>query len=137
MTLAQGCPNSGPVSDRLVKLCTRFYKLLSRFAGEHLTANKKQTRTRTPLPLAQGFIDLVAGVNSELTPTVYIFIQQTQLNEMGAILESKENAEHAARGSSKLAKRAKKEGQLVPGLIFQMEDFEKQLVRLSKAGKKI
>ena len=70
-----GHPPAGSTCDRLVKLCSRFYKLL-------------------------------------------------------AALEGKENA----RGSAKVAKRARRESHLVPGLIFQVEDYEKQLVRLSKTG---
>ena len=127
-----GHPPAGSTCDRLVKLCSRFYKLLAALAADQLAASRHRApgSRAAPAPLPAAFVDLVAGVNSALTPAVYVFIQQAQLEAMDAALEGKE----IARGSAKVAKRARRESHLVPGLIFQVEDYEKQLVRLSKTG---
>lgn len=71
----------------------------------------------------------IAWINGKLTPVTYAYI--------GSVEGDAENAEPADAKSHKraLSTRLRREGRIVPDLIFAIEDYERQLLRLSRAGR--
>lgn len=122
-------PESGSLADALARLCTRLYRCVAATSRAHL-AGKRGREAATSLP--PGYLDLVARVNAAFTPSVYACVQEAQAAAgEGARPEGGKRARAAA---GRLTRRVRKESQVVPALVFQIEEHEKQLIRLSRAG---
>ncbi|RMZ53067.1 hypothetical protein APUTEX25_001186 [Auxenochlorella protothecoides] len=123
-------PESGSLADALARLCTRLYRCVAATSRAHL-AGKRGREAATSLP--PGYLDLVARVNAAFTPSVYACVQEAQAAAgEGARPEGGKRARAAA---GRLTRRVRKESQVVPALVFQIEEHEKQLIRLSRAGR--
>ncbi|XP_060197754.1 uncharacterized protein LOC132626781 isoform X1 [Lycium barbarum] len=107
-----------PQAEQLVKLAARFYKNLARMS-KLLIASKG---VKQPLPSLK-YQKLVEITSRQLTAPLYNFVplmQRTQLE----ITKSKA-----------LVNKIKRENRCIPDLIYQIEDYEKYLIQISKATK--
>ncbi|KAL4855268.1 Fanconi anemia group I protein [Chlorella vulgaris] len=140
-----GVEFAGKPCEVLLKHLTRLYKLLGTAATGQLPQRGAGSGTAS---ISGKFADLVAWVNQSCTPVVNDFItaahwrreeaadeeagQQENAgadNEEGAAKKIKKRARAAAAAS-----KPKGEAKQVPNLIFQIEQFEKLLIQLSKAA---
>lgn len=137
--------------DGLTKILTALYRTLGATSA-HLLAGKRGPGARAggARSLPPPFLDLVAWVNSSCTPAVYAWVQAAAAgppsdragvggeNQDGNAGPAHKRRKHAAAGSGhSVARRVKKEASLVPHLIFSIEEHEKHLIKLSKAGARI
>ncbi|XP_068658858.1 uncharacterized protein [Aristolochia californica] len=107
-----------PQSEQLVKLAGRFYKCLARMAK--LCIAPKGCKQPPP---GNKFQRLAEVTCKKLTAPLYNFVAMIQRNQQ-------ENIQ--GRG---FIKKIQRENKCVPDLIFQIEDYEKYLIRLSKVTK--
>ncbi len=56
------------------------------------------------------------------------------LSSTGGDEKAAKAARKRQRALATAASKARRESKLVPNLVFQIEDYEKQLIRLSKTG---
>ncbi|KAJ9699622.1 hypothetical protein PVL29_005473 [Vitis rotundifolia] len=107
-----------PQAEHLLRLITRFYKHLARMS-------KLRIAPKGCKPLLPGlnFQKLVELTCRQLTVPLYSFVALMQRDQQ-------ENAK--SRG---LLSKIKRENRCIPDLIFQIEDYEKYLIQLSKATK--
>ncbi|MQM05472.1 hypothetical protein Taro_038280 [Colocasia esculenta] len=106
-------------AEQLLKLSAKFYKLLARTA-KHQIASKKGGKQLLP---GHKFEKLAEVTCKRLTVPLYSFVASMQRNQQG-------NAQ-----SRKLISRIKRENKWIPELIFQIEDYEKYLIQLSRLTK--
>ncbi|KAL4443972.1 hypothetical protein ABPG75_011709 [Micractinium tetrahymenae] len=129
----------GTPCEALVKSLIRLYKLLG-LAAKAQAAPKGHKKDAPPLSAA--FTELAIWANKSLTPPIYSFIQDVygqqpdeEENEDGnEDGESDKKAKKRARANAAAASKAKRESKQVPNLIFQIEEFERHLIRLSAGG---
>ena len=146
------CVNAtGPFVELLSKLLTKIYKHLSLAAKTQIAH-----RGEKQIPPGEGFQSMVRFVNSSLTPKVYQLITDIQVtanrppndvdldktdvaarstDDGGGGRDAARKRKNAQSAALLSRKRSQKELQTVPNLVYQMEDWEKWLLRLSKAGK--
>ncbi|KAG4129173.1 hypothetical protein ERO13_D09G062000v2 [Gossypium hirsutum] len=105
-------------AEHFLRLTTRFYKNLALISKLKI-APKGQKQL---LPSLQ-FQKLVELTCKELTVPLYNFVAEMQQAQQ-------ENA-----NSKGMINKIKRENKCIPELIFQIEDYEKHLIRLSKATK--
>ena len=99
----------GKVSESYIKCLTKLYKTLKAAALLRTTSKRKATSN-----VLHTFQRLVMGINTQVTPLVYKIVgevQQTLEEHDSALKENKE----------------------VPNLIFQVEEWERYVIKLSKA----
>lgn len=134
----------GPPMEALAKALIKIFRALC-------TAAKSQLAGKGQVQCAPGkvFQDLAHAVNAELTPQVYAFITEVEMEVGAAAVAASENDAgntQADDSSGKKALKAKKKGGItkaqrdiiaktIPSLIYQVEEWEKHLIRVSKAGK--
>ena len=134
--------DAGALSDHLLKVTTRYYKVAAMASRCCLTVVKGVHQP----PPSKSFQDMVHYINKHVTEAVYSCIS--------ALSSKCENAEpnnhiddHQDHGDGEMGQkkkkrkvdavvqRAKKESRLIPCLIFAIEDYEKHLIKLGKACK--
>ncbi|XP_009764707.1 uncharacterized protein [Nicotiana sylvestris] len=107
-----------PQAEQLLKLAARFYKNLAQMS-KLLIASKG---VKQPLPNLK-YQKLVEVTCSQLTAPLYNFMVVMQKKQ----LESTK--------SKALVNKIKRENRCIPDLIYQIEDYEKYLIQISKATK--
>ncbi|OMO57346.1 Fanconi anemia group I protein [Corchorus capsularis] len=105
-------------AEHFLRLTTRFYKHLAQMSKLRI-APKGQKQL---LPSLQ-FQKLVELTCKQLTIPIYNFVAEMQQAQQ-------ENANNKG-----IINKIKRENKSIPELIFQIEDYEKYLIRLSKATK--
>lgn len=138
----------GAPGEALAKSLTKLYRTMGSAAKTQIAG-----RGQTQLPPGRPFQDLSAAVNAVLTPAVYELKGELQLTTNAAMEkeDEEEEAEEAeneggndeakkekAKGKAKRAaavRKAQKDAKVLPGLIFQVEEWEKHLIKVSKVGK--
>jgi hypothetical protein len=140
----------GTSGEVVAKSLTKLYKTLS-------SAAKTQTPARGQKTFIPGkaFQELAAAVNSNLTPRVYDLKGELQTTNAHMTKggeddgeensqdgdgenEGNNNGENSRKGKSKRAaavKKAQKDARVLPGLIYQLEEWEKHLIKVGKTGK--
>ncbi|KAG0478530.1 hypothetical protein HPP92_013249 [Vanilla planifolia] len=103
------------LAEQFLKLTAKFYKLLSRMAK--LQIAPKGCKQLLP---GQKFQKLAEVTCRRLTCALYNFVTSVQWNQQAN-----------ARGKGML-NRIKRENRCIPDLIFQIEDYERYLIQLSK-----
>ncbi|KAG9443921.1 hypothetical protein H6P81_015261 [Aristolochia fimbriata] len=107
-----------PLSEQLLKLVGKFYKCLARMTK--LRIAPKGCKQLLP---GNKFQRLAEVTCKKLTAPLYNFMAMVQRNQQ-------ENTQ--GRG---IAKKIQRENKCIPDLIFQIEDYEKYLINLSKVTK--
>ncbi|XP_059632748.1 uncharacterized protein LOC132275304 [Cornus florida] len=107
-----------PQAEHLLRLAVRFYKLLARVSKLWIAP-----KGRKQLIPSLKFQNLVEIISKQLTAPLYNFLGLMQRNQ-------EENA--SGKG---IMNKIKRENRCIPDLIFQIEDYEKYLIQLSKASK--
>ncbi|KAD4178259.1 hypothetical protein E3N88_26850 [Mikania micrantha] len=107
------------VAEQLLKLVTKFYKNLARISKSLIAP--KGCKQILPSLKCQKLVEVTC---KQLTAPLYIFVESMQQNQ-------KEN--RASKGM--MINKIKRENKCIPDLIFQIEDYEKYLILLSKATK--
>lgn len=140
----------GPPMEAIGKCLTRVYKLLGVAAKTQL-AGKGHAQTAP----GRTFQDLAAAVNATLTPQVYTFVTDVETagtNAAGVAAaaaadpaelsaENEDANEPKAAGRKVKNKRAAtvdkalKESKLIPNLVYQIEEYERFIIKVSKAGR--
>ncbi|XP_022029770.1 Fanconi anemia group I protein isoform X2 [Helianthus annuus] len=105
-------------AEHLLKLAAKFYKNLARISKFHIAP--KGCKQILPSLKCQKLVEVTC---TRLTAPLYVFVGSLQQNQK----ESK-----ASKG---LINKIKRENRCIPDLIFQIEDYEKYLILLSKATK--
>nr|XP_029120442.1 Fanconi anemia group I protein [Elaeis guineensis] len=105
-------------AEHLLKVTAKFYKLLVRMTK--LCIAPKGCKQLVPSPKFQKLAEVTC---SRLTSPLYNFVALVQRNQQ-------ENAQR--RG---IIRKIKRENRCIPDLIFQIEDYEKYLIQLSKLTK--
>ncbi|KAF8387882.1 hypothetical protein HHK36_026544 [Tetracentron sinense] len=107
-----------PQAEQLLRLAARFYKHLARMSK--LRIAPKGCKQLLPGPKFQRLAEITC---KKLTGPLYNFVALMQRNQQ-------ENVQ--CRG---IISKIKRENRCIPDLIFQIEDYEKYLIQLSKASK--
>ncbi|VFQ70471.1 unnamed protein product [Cuscuta campestris] len=105
-------------AEQLLIMCARFYKNLARISK--LCVASKGCKQRLP---SMKFQKLVEETFRQLTTPLYTFVANVQ---------TKQQESEKCKG---FANRIKRENRCIPDLIYQIEDYEKYLIQLSKASK--
>ncbi|XP_021291605.1 Fanconi anemia group I protein isoform X2 [Herrania umbratica] len=105
-------------AEHFLRLTARFYKHLAQMSKLRIAPKA----VKQPLPSLQ-FQKLVELTCKQLTYPLYNFVADMQQAQQ-------ENA-----NSKGIINKIKRENKCIPDLIFQIEDYEKHLIRLSKATK--
>ncbi|KAK1316093.1 hypothetical protein QJS10_CPA05g00363 [Acorus calamus] len=107
-----------PQAEQLLKLTTRFYKLLARMTK--LCIAPKGSKQLYP---GQKFQRLAEVTCKRLTAPLYNFV---------AVMQNNQQANAQGRG---VVGKIKRENKCIPELVFQIEDYERYLIQLSKLTK--
>ncbi|KAA8548947.1 hypothetical protein F0562_000631 [Nyssa sinensis] len=107
-----------PQAEHLLRLAVRFYKLLARMSK--LRIAPKGCKQLLP---SLKFQELVETICKHLTAPLYNFVELMQKNQQEST---------KSRG---IINKIKRENRCIPELIFQIEDYEKYLIQLSKVSK--
>jgi len=140
----------GTSGEVVAKSFTRLYKTLGSAAKTQIPARGQKTF----IP-GRAFQDLAAAVNSNLTPRVYDLKGELQTTNAAmtkgdnVVEESSQDGdgeneggntkgEKSRKGRTKRAaavRKAQKDARVLPGLIYQLEEWEKHLIKVGKIGK--
>ncbi|CAI9771072.1 unnamed protein product [Fraxinus pennsylvanica] len=107
-----------PQAEYLVRIAAKFYKNLARISK--LRVAPKGCKQVLPSLNYQKLVEITCR---QLTAPIYNFVSQMQQNQQES---------NKTRG---LVNKIKRENRCIPDLIFQIEDYEKYLIRLSKITK--
>jgi Fanconi anemia group I protein len=137
---------SGPPCEALLRALAKLYRLLAAAAAGQ--APPRGAKKASP-PAA--LRDLADEVNAHLTDKVYRFIGELKEEELGP--QQQENApaaspgadgdgdadrakaaKAAARRRAAAAARAQRDSRAFSGLVYRIEEFERQLIQLSRAA---
>ncbi|KAL4531553.1 hypothetical protein Ndes2437A_g08876 [Nannochloris sp. 'desiccata'] len=147
---------AGTSGEVVAKSLTKLYKTLGSAAKTQVPARGHKTF----IP-GRAFQDLAAAVNTNLTPRVYDLKGELQTTNAvmtkagagaGGDNEGEENSqdgdgeneggnangENSRKGKAKRAaavRKAQKDARVLPGLIYQLEEWEKHLIKVGKTGK--
>ncbi|XP_039020727.1 Fanconi anemia group I protein [Hibiscus syriacus] len=105
-------------AEHFLRLTARFYKNLAQISKLRIAPKGHKQL----LPSLQ-FQKLVELTCKELTVPLYNFVAEMQ------------QAQQGSTNSKGMVNKIKRENKCIPELIFQIEDYEKHLIRLSKATK--
>ncbi|XP_038709644.1 Fanconi anemia group I protein [Tripterygium wilfordii] len=105
-------------AEHLLRLAARFYKLLAQMS--RLRIAPKGFKQHIPSLTFQKLVELTC---KKLTVPLYNFVAEMQ----------KVRQENASKKG--IINKIKRENKCIPDLIFQIEDYEKYLIRLSKLTK--
>ncbi|KDD73013.1 hypothetical protein H632_c2628p1 [Helicosporidium sp. ATCC 50920] len=131
---AQELGLSHPQALASLRLCFKLANAAAKTCG----SNKNKPAAAQPL-ISPVFRGMVSWVNTAATPAAYSLIQSVQQG-MQENADAGNNADAGPdpkqrklkRGS---AQRVSQESRLIPELVFCIEDYERQLLKLSKTGK--
>lgn len=107
-----------PQAEHLLRLAAKFYKNLARVSKFHIAP--KGCKQILPSLKCQKLVEVTC---KQLTDPLYKFVETMQ---------QKQQDSRASKGS---INKIKRENRCIPDLIFQIEDYEKYLILLSKASK--
>ncbi|XP_020538725.1 Fanconi anemia group I protein isoform X2 [Jatropha curcas] len=107
-----------PQAEHLLRLIAKFYKHLAQIS--RLRIAPRGCKQLIPSPTFQRLVEITC---KQLTVPLYTFVAELQK-------EQQEN-----RKTKGIINKIKRENKCIPDLIFQIEDYEKYLIRLSKACK--
>ncbi|KAK6161092.1 hypothetical protein DH2020_004473 [Rehmannia glutinosa] len=107
-----------PQAEHLLRLAVKFYKNLARISKLRI-APKGCTQVLPSLKYQR----LVEITCRQLTAPIYSFVAQMQKNQQES---------NKTKG---IVNKIKRENKCIPDLIFQIEDYEKYLIQLSKITK--
>ncbi|XP_019158988.1 PREDICTED: Fanconi anemia group I protein homolog isoform X2 [Ipomoea nil] len=107
-----------PQAEQLLRLAARFYKNLARISK--LQVASKGCKQLLP---SLKYQKLVEATCRQLTAPIYNFV---------ANMQKKQQEGAGGRG---MVNKIKRENRCIPELIYQIEDYEKYLIQLSKASK--
>ncbi|RXN22550.1 Fanconi anemia group I isoform X1 [Labeo rohita] len=129
--LVQTALSTGPCTDTLMRELSRTYSILTTLSKYYI-----QLCTTQPGQLPARLEKLVKLSGSHLTPQCYCFITYVQSGELmpGGPEKSKKKKkedEAVAAASAKVLRETK----AIPNLIFNIEQYEKFLILLSKKSK--
>nr|XP_043630505.1 Fanconi anemia group I protein [Erigeron canadensis] len=105
-------------AEHLLKLATKFYKNLARISKFHIAP--KGCKQILPSLKCQKLVEVTC---KQLTAPLYTFVDLMQQNQQDN------------RASKGMINKIKRENRCIPDLIYQIEDYEKYLILLSKASK--
>ncbi|PON88352.1 Fanconi anemia group I protein [Trema orientale] len=105
-------------AETLVRLAARFYKHLAQMSK--LRIAPKGCKQVLPSLKFQKLVDITC---KQLTVPLYNFVAEMQ------------KSQQESASSKGIINKIKRENRCIPDLIFQIEDYEKYLIQLSKASK--
>ncbi|KAL2912964.1 hypothetical protein HK105_207530 [Polyrhizophydium stewartii] len=108
------------VSDALLRSIGKAYRLLTVVAKTKLKDNETS--------LSEAFIRLVEAASATMTPRLYSLIPYLQQRDGESVVNKKKNG----RGKQHLSSDTK----MIPQLIYQIEQFERHLIQVSKRCKR-
>ncbi|KFM60270.1 Fanconi anemia group I protein-like protein, partial [Stegodyphus mimosarum] len=112
-------------ANSILKLVTKFYKILCSLTKYYLSLNENKISSLPP-----AFEKVVKLSGTKLTTQVYSFITYIQMI-------SEEDADKKKKTKSKTVTfKAVREVKTIPALVFEIETYEKNLIILSKKFKK-
>ncbi|CAI0466871.1 unnamed protein product [Linum tenue] len=112
-------------AEHLIRTTTKLYKHLSLMTK--LAIAPKGCKQLSPSLAFQKLVEITCR---QLTAPLYIFVADTQ-QESNAQGVNNNNNNNKGKGS-RLMNKIKRENKCIPDLIFQVEDYERYLIRLSK-----
>lgn len=138
---------TGSFVEHLCKMLVKIYRQLTTAAKSQIA--RRGEKQASP---GQSFQSLAGFINSSLSPKIYQLITEIQVaanvQEDNSVKEKSINtssdngndnkSKHTQKGRGKKGatiKGLQKELRIVPSLVYHMEEWEKWLVRVSKAGK--
>ncbi|PWA72376.1 Armadillo-type fold [Artemisia annua] len=107
-----------PQAEHLLRLAAKLYKTLARISKFHIAP--KGCKQIIPSLKCQKLVEVTC---KQLTAPLYAFVDYMQKNKKDS------------RPSKGMINKIKRENKCIPDLIFQIEDYEKYLILLSKASK--
>ncbi|KAJ9181895.1 hypothetical protein P3X46_005941 [Hevea brasiliensis] len=107
-----------PQAEHLLRLTAKFYKHLAQMS--RLRIAPKGCKQLIPSPTFQRLVEITC---KQLTVPLYKFVAELQRGQQ-------ENP-----NTKVIINKIKRENKFIPDLIFQIEDYEKYLIRLSKVSK--
>ncbi|KAH6769676.1 hypothetical protein C2S52_014479 [Perilla frutescens var. hirtella] len=107
-----------PQAECLLRLAAKFYKNLARLSK--LRIAPKGCKQLLPSPKYQSLVETTCR---ELTAPIYNFVARVQQNK------------EESNKTKGIANKIKRENRCIPDLVFQIEDYEKYLIQLSKITK--
>ncbi|KAJ9536922.1 hypothetical protein OSB04_029655 [Centaurea solstitialis] len=107
-----------PQAEHLLRLAAKFYKNFARVSKFHIAP--KGCKQILPSLKCQKLVEVTC---KQLTDPLYKFVEKMQ---------QKQQESRASKGS---INKIRRENRCIPDLIFQIEDYEKYLILLSKASK--
>nr|GEV47933.1 fanconi anemia group I protein [Tanacetum cinerariifolium] len=107
-----------PQAEHLLRLAAKLYKTLARISKFHIAP--KGCKQIIPSLKCQKLVEVTC---KQLTAPLYTFVDYMQKNKKDS------------RPSKGMINKIKRENKCIPDLIFQIEDYEKYLILLSKASK--
>ncbi|KAL0388809.1 UNVERIFIED_CONTAM: Fanconi anemia group I protein [Sesamum radiatum] len=110
--------NADPQAEHLLRLAAKFYKNLARISKYRIAP--KGCKQVLPSLKYQRLVEITCR---QLTTPVYNFVAHMQKNQQES---------NKPRG---IVNKIKRENKCIPDLIFQIEDYEKYLIQLSKTTK--
>ncbi|KAJ1968687.1 hypothetical protein IWQ62_001090 [Dispira parvispora] len=129
--LEQTClPSAVPIA--LLQALQKTYKVLTQWVRLKISEGP---------PVPRRFVGVIKLVGEELSKQLYIFIPQFQARDneeatLAAQRRGKSKQGKGARGTtSKYKAKLSKESRLIPQLVYLLEQFEQQVIRLSKKCK--
>uniref|UniRef100_A0A7N1A2T4 BHLH domain-containing protein n=1 Tax=Kalanchoe fedtschenkoi TaxID=63787 RepID=A0A7N1A2T4_KALFE len=103
--------------EQLLRLAGKFYKQLARISKLHIAP--KGCKQLIPSPKFQNLVDATC---QQLTVPLYNFVDVMQKRQQESTTKN-------------ITNKIKRENRCIPDLIFQIEDYEKYLIKLSKVSK--
>ncbi|CAN0855716.1 Fanconi anemia group I protein [Linum grandiflorum] len=111
-----------PQAEHVLRSTTKLYKHLAQMTK--LNIAPKGCKQLIPSLTFQTLVEITC---KQLTAPLYIFVAEMQQESTG-------NNNNINKGKS-LMNKIKRENKCIPDLIFQIEDYERYLIKLSKVGK--
>lgn len=129
--LVQSAVSPGAPTEGLLKTVTKLYNTLSNLAKYYVSLYTFLFH------IISNFKKLVEMVGTHLSQQVYALINYIQATQVlpGEQQEKKKGGKGKGRAASSGKTTVRREIQLIPSLIFAMEQFEKFLIQLSKKSK--
>ncbi|KAA6422807.1 MAG: hypothetical protein FRX49_07342 [Trebouxia sp. A1-2] len=121
LSVGVACSLKGPPSEQIIKLLVTTYRLL-----KSATLLIKAPQKAQQSPPSAAFQSMVTTVHQQLTPSVYTFIFDASTHE-------DEEDQNQAPNAEKKARKAKKEGKQIGLLVKAIEEWEFNLIKLTRS----
>ncbi|DBA84856.1 TPA: hypothetical protein ACH3X1_005879 [Trebouxia sp. C0004] len=121
LSMSVACSLKGPPSEQIIKLLVTMYRLLK--SATLLTKAPQKAQQAPPSP---AFQSMVTTIHQQLTPSVYTFIFDASTHE-------DEEDQNQAPNAEKKARKAKKEGKQIGLLVKAIEEWEFNLIKLTRS----